>query len=342
MRTEYQNKQSAITLIRGLLIYFALTACVPTPSVSGTNVQWESHQSAYTASQATLAAGQVQAQELANQSTVLAIELIQAAATSTSFFQETAHARQVSATAQAQASTETQSTHNITATAQEAATLWGITQTAAVEQTQAVQATQTAQAIQTATTWPQTATPLAATQAAIVAETIATERRSYWSQYVIPFWVFIGAVVLVLILVATGYTFKRLLPVWELRARTIISPDGEVITYLPAHNNIKAILPGRAFGPALHSQRDQSQVSGLAPDLSLQDRALERHQATRLAASLPPRRSTRSVQRLLNTSTHTPGERPTPYHVLQSGERPPLLDSDTLEILEGQWREIHD
>jgi len=294
------------------------------------------------AAQSTLAAGQAEAQNLNNQSTAVALNLTQAAATEASFVRQTQWADQATSTARAIQATEQQAAINATATVIQQAYLYAVTQTVAIEQTQSVQATQTVHAIQTATAWPQTATPQEATQIAIVAAAIATERRSYWSQYVIPFWVFIGAVVLILILLAAGYTFKRLLPALELRARTIISPDGEVITFLPAHNEIKAILPGRAVGPALHSERGQSQVSGLAPDMNLQDRTLARHQATRMTSILPPGRSQRHAQRILNTNLYPTGENTAAFHILQRGERPPMMDAETLEILEGQWREIHD
>ncbi len=310
-----------------VILLLPLSSCAEAPISSAP---------AFGDAQSTLAAGEEELRSLAIQSTKLALDLTQAAATEAAFLQETVQAQNATATAQVEEHTATQQVIQATATAQELQTL-----TAA--QTQAAHATHTTQIELTATAWPQTATPLAATQAAVVAAAIQTERRLYWSQYVVPFWVFIGAVVLVLLVVAIGYAFKRLLPVLELRARTIISPDGEMITFLPASNEIKAILPGRSAGPALHSHYEQSRVSGLAPDLSLQDRTLERHQATRLAATLPPGRSRRAAQGLLTANTPiltTEEEHPAPFLVVQSGERPPLLDSETLDILEGQWREV--
>jgi len=114
----------------------------------------------------------------------------------------------------------------------------------------------TSQAIASATAWPQTATPLAATEIAIIAEATDTKRKLYWSRFISPFLLFFGAIVLVSIIIAVIIVFRRLIPVWELRARTIISPDGETITYLPASQEIKALMPGRSFGAALHSGKD--------------------------------------------------------------------------------------
>ena len=204
------------------------------------------------------------------------------------------------------------------------------------------QSTATHQAIASATAWPQTATPLAATQIAIIAEAADTERRRYWATYVSPFLLFLGAVALVSIIVGIIVAFRRLLPVWELRARTIISPDGETITYLPASEEIKALMPGRSFGAALHSGKDETTVSGIASDPALQDRVLARNQAIRLTASLTPGRTPQQVQRLLNAG-NPPEEKEAPvFRILDPTERPPLLNGDTLDILEGKWSEDHD
>ncbi len=286
-------------------------------------------------SQATLLAGKDELRALAIRSTALALDLAQAAATETAYVQHTDQAQAATKTARAEHRTATHQVILATATAQ-------AIQTHTAAQTQVAQITQTAQVARSATAWPQTATPLAATQAAIVAGAIQTERRLYWSQYVVPFWIFIGAVVLVLILAAVGYTYKRLLPVLELRARTIISPDGELITFLPASNEIKAILPARSAGPALHSGNEESQVSGMAPDMNIQDRTLERQQTRQVIPVSKTGSSSRRSPRISQIPARVTVEQPTPYHIVQSGERPPLLDRDTLEILEGQWREIHE
>ena len=169
----------------------------------------------------------------------------------------------------------------------------------AMDATMAAQFTATSQAIASATAWPQTATPLAATEIAIIAEATDTERKLYWSRYISPFLLFFGAVVLVSIITAVIIIFRRLVPVWELRARTMISPDGETITYLPASEEIKALMPGRSFGSAMYSGKDETVISGIAPNLGLQDRVVARNQAIRLTASLPPGRTPQQVQRIL-------------------------------------------
>ena len=237
---------------------------------------------------------------------------------------------QAAFTQQAQAQ-HTQTAHINTVTAQ--------AESAAIAN---AQSTATHQAIASATAWPQTATPLAATEIAIIAEATETERRLYWSRYVSPFLLFLGAAILLSIITGAIIAFRRLLPVWELRARTIISPDGETITYLPVSSEIKALIPGRSFGAALHSGKDETTVSGIASDPVLQDRVVARNQAIRLTASLPPGKTPQQAHRLLDTGNHQEEKEVPAFRILAPTERPPLLDGDTLDILEGKWRETDD
>ena len=170
---------------------------------------------------------------------------------------------------------------------------------AAIVVTNNAQSTATHQAIASATAWPQTATPLAATEIAIIAKAADTERRRYWATFVSPFLLFLSATVLITIIVGVVTTFRRLLPVWELRTRTIFSPDGEIVTILPAEEEIKALMPGRSFGAAMHSGKDKTIISGVASDPILQDRVVARNQAARLIASLPLGRTPQEAQHLL-------------------------------------------
>jgi hypothetical protein len=283
----------------------------------------------YLAAQKTLAAGQAEAQNLANQAAAVALEITQASATEAYFTRQT----QVAAEAQTQAAIsaqQTQASDSMTATQ------------AAInaQSTQAAHITQTADAILTMTTWPMTATPLAGTQAAVVIEVEKAERRAYWSQFVAPFWAFIGVVMVVLVIAAIGYTFWRLLPALELRLRTFEGKDGEIVTYLPK-TNLLTLLPGRIAGPALHSSEENSQISGLAPDLGLQDRTLERHQMIRLAQALPPGKATSAIKKAGFPEPEINGGTPN-FRVLDRGELPPMLDAGTMEYLETEWRDSND
>jgi hypothetical protein len=319
-----------------VVLFSVLTACAPAQAGANTinghalPTATASPRPEFLAAQATLSAGQAEAQNLANQAAAVALEITQASATEAYFTRQTASA----AEAQTQAAISahhTQMADSLTAT--QAANN--------AQATQAAEITQTTNAILTLTTWPQTATPLAGTQAAIIAETQKTERRAYWSQFVAPFWAFIGVVIVSLVIAAIGYTFWRLLPALELRLRTFEGRDGEIVTYLPK-TNLLTLLPGRIAGPALHSGEASSQLSGLAPDLALQDRVLDRHQTIRLAASLPPGKSPSSVIKKVGfpeaeTNTDTPA-----FLVLERGEQPPMMDAETMEYLEGKWREFND
>ncbi len=235
-----------------------------------------------------------------------------------------------------QAAYTQQSQINQTATAQGHTT----TALANLQATAAVEQTATFRASASATAWPQTATPLAATQIAIVSEAEKTERRSYWSRFVIPFWVFIGAAILLLVIIGLIYAYRRLIPVLELRLRTFVSPDGDTITYLPANQKIKALLPERSFGPALHSDADKTHTSGIAPDTALQERVTAQNQAARLLKSLPTKISRKEARKYVNASESLES---TPiFRILSPNENPPLLDGETLEILEGEWRKVND
>ena len=323
-------------LILSLLVF--LTACasyadVPShtphaiPSATLLSPFILTPQHAQANAQSTIAAGQAVRSDLditatalslqgiqANQrATEVAIQITHAAATSDVFVQQTEIASQTTATAQA-----------------------------AIDRANAINMASTQFAAQTATTWPQTATPLAATQSAIVLETKNAERRAYWSQFVIPFWIFSGAVILVIVITGIVYAYRRLLRILEWRLSTVSSPDGETIMLLPAEEKIKALMPGRSFGAALHSGKDETTVSGIAPDLALQDRVVARNQAIRLTASLPPGRTPQQAQQLLNIGNSSEEKGKPVFRILAPTERPPLLDGDTLDILEGKWSETHD
>ncbi len=234
----------------------------------------------HSAAQATLAAGQAQAQDLAIQSTQVALNMTQAAATETYFLRQTERAEQKSATAQSQRATASQETH-----------LQGLTHTAQIEETRAAQATNTAHAIHTATAWPQTATPLAATQQVIIAQAEAAERRAHWEQILIPlkviFLSLLGFVILVLLVLGGVRAYRRLLPALELRLGTI--PRGPHDAPLLLLNNL-IIDPDRNFGPALHLGQEGAQTTGLAPTPQLQERLVARDQMVDLARSQPASR----------------------------------------------------
>ena len=99
-------------------------------------------------------------------------------------------------------------------------------QTAQAQAMLDVQATQTAQANATQTAYSLTATPLAAIQAGIV-EHARIERRAWWEEFVVtPLKVILITLVVLLLIVGGVLAYRRLMPVLELRLRTI-SHDNE-------------------------------------------------------------------------------------------------------------------
>jgi len=234
--------------------------------------------------QATISAGQAMRSDLditatalaiqgieANQrATEVAIQVTQAMATSEAFIQQTEISSRTTATAQAQ-----------------------------IDATHAANMASTQSFAKTATVWAKTATPLSATQNAIVLEVKRAERKAYWSQMLIPFWVLIGAILFIVFIIGIIYTYRRLLRIFELRLGVFSSDDGEMNLILPADEDVKLLLPGRSFGSAMHSGKDETVISGIAPNLGLQDRVVARNQAIRLTASLPPGRTPQQVQKIL-------------------------------------------
>jgi hypothetical protein len=323
----------ALAIMWALGVLF-LNACTAPESNSAISLPPTSHVE-YSAAKATLEAGQAQAMNLAIQSTMVALNLSQAAATETHFLQQTARAQQETATALAQEATVTQAAHNATATASQQAYLQGQTQTAAVVQAQAAQATQTANAAHTATTWPQTATPLAATQQVIVAQAEAAQRRAQWEQILIPLQVIafstLGFAILVLFVLGFVKAYQRLLPALEIRLRTFRrGPHDAPLVFL---DNL-IIDPDRNFGPALHINHTGVQTAGLAPTPQLQERLVARDQAVDLART---QRMTTSRQRLSSlepfVNINPEPASPVQIEIIEPQEVKPWLDEVEHKLL---------
>lgn len=118
---------------------------------------------------------------------------------------------------------------NATATAQsQAATavysayILNVTQTAQSQVLQNIQSTHAAQANATLTAYSLTATPWAVLQADIVRTREVAERRAWWGEYVsTPLKLLLLTVAVVLLIVGGVLAYQRLMPVLELRLRTI-------------------------------------------------------------------------------------------------------------------------
>ena len=149
---------------------------------------------------------------------VHAAETAQAIAATQQFITEqTQTALNAMATAQSQAATATYSTY-----------IFNVTQTAQAQAILDVQATHIALAKATQAAYSLTATPQAAIQADIVRTRNEAERRAWWGDFVVnPLKVILITLVIVLLIVGGVLAYRRLMPVLELRLRTIISRDND-------------------------------------------------------------------------------------------------------------------
>jgi hypothetical protein len=155
--------------------------------------------------------------ELSYQATEVSLNMDRAAATQQFIAQQTQMAWIANATVQSQAATATYSTY-----------ILDVTQTAQAQAILDVQATHTAQANATATAYSLTATPFAALQADIVRTRNESERRALWREFVVtPLQVILLTLVVLLILVGGVIAYQRLMPVLELRLRTIARVNGD-------------------------------------------------------------------------------------------------------------------
>jgi hypothetical protein len=199
-------------------------------SHQATVVSLNMEQAANAAAQSTLDYNQQQMMELAYQATAVSLNMAQAAATQQFITEHTQMAWNATATAQSQAATATYSAYilNVTHTAQ-------------------VHATQTAYSL--------TATPWAAIQEDIVRTRNEAERRAWWGDFVVtPLKVILSTLVVLLLIVGGVMAYRRLMPVLELRLRTIwrdndshlLLIDGMIVDPAPPHRQLTQREPHQA------------------------------------------------------------------------------------------------
>jgi hypothetical protein len=221
---------------------------------------------AYAAAQATLAYGQSEMMELSHQATVVSLNMDQAANAAAQvtidhhqrqLMELSIRATEVSQNVARAAATQhsineqTQMVWNATATAQsQAATatysayILNVTQTAQAQAVLEVQANQSAQANATRAAHSLTATPWAAIQADIARTRNEVERRAWWEEFVVISWKVVLLALVVLLLIVGGVMgYQRLMPVLELRLRTMsrynarpfLLVDGRIVDPDPPH-----------------------------------------------------------------------------------------------------------
>jgi hypothetical protein len=255
------NLRHIATMVILPLMVLALMACESvTPSGSGRPLAYptltpsplfvDNQDAVYAAAQATLASGQNEIIELSHQATVVSLNMDQAAnaaAQATLDYNErqlmelSIQGTEVSqnmawaAATQQFIADQTQIAWNTTATAQSqvatatySAYILKVTQTAQAQAILDIQATHAAQANATQVAYSLTATPFAAIQADIVRTQDESERRAWWDEFIItPLKVILILLVVILLIVGGVMAYRRLMPVLELRLRTIISRDNE-------------------------------------------------------------------------------------------------------------------
>lgn len=205
---------------------------------------------------------------------------------------------------------------------------------AATAQAVQEQVTSTAQAalVQTAQAWQITQTPLAATQAAI-AQTAEQERiQSEWSAVLIPvktlFWPAFWSCVLVLLVVAIALAYRRLMPILDLRLRTVPrrGDDNPLILL-----NDMLIDATRMFGPALHITASGAQISGAAHP-ALQAEVTSRAQLVDAMRALPRDGSGRQASKaILQKAMPTPAVIEQPEAEIVAAALPPVAPWRMLE-----------
>ena len=267
---------------------FAYPTFTPSP-LSGNN-----QEAAYAAAQATLASGQKEMKDLSHQATVVSMNLDQAsnaaAQATMDYYQrqlmelsiqgtEVSQNMARAAATQKFITKQTQMAWNATATAQsQAATatysayILNVTQTAQAQAILDVQATQVAQANATFTAFSLTATPLAGIQADIVQTRNESERRAWWGDFVVtPLKVILLTLVVLLLIVGGVMAYRRLLPVLELRLRTISSGndspllvDGRIVDPDPPQRRLTRWALRRPNLPQ-HSSDETPQVEIIGP-----------------------------------------------------------------------------
>ena len=216
------NKRRIVVVLSFTLIILAQLACE-----SATMTPLPGDEGAYTAAQATLEAGPRQAMELSYQATLFSLNMDQAAnaaAQTTRDFNrrqlmelsirgtEVSQNMARAAATQQFIAEQNQLERNAMTTAQSQAATENAAQTAQAQ----ANATQTAYSL--------TATPWAAIQAGI-------ERRAWWQEFVVSPLIVILFFLVVLLLIGGGVlAYRRLMPVLELRLRTISRDnDGDLL-----------------------------------------------------------------------------------------------------------------
>jgi hypothetical protein len=176
-----------------------------------TEVSLSKDQAANAAAQSTLDYNQRRLMELSIRGTEVSQNMAWAAATQEFIAEQTQVVWNATGTAQSQAATATYSAYS-----------FYVSQTAQAHSEWMLMTTQIAQVNETQAAQSLTATPLAAIQSEITRARNESDRRALWGEFVVTPLIVILTTLVVLLLIAGGVlAYQRLMPVLELRLRTI-------------------------------------------------------------------------------------------------------------------------
>lgn len=303
----------ALTLISLLLLALVVSACATSlerPFIAPVAIPSPTHlpfaartaEAIQTQAQATLAAGQAQIGVLDITKTAIALE-----------------GEMLNQRGTAQALEQAQINANLTQAAGTQSVF--ATQTAQSDATAWANGTATQNANVSATTWAITQTPLAATQQAITLQAERDASEAYWAQFTIPFWSFLGLILVIIVVSLLVLAYRRLIRVLDLRLRIIQRGEHNAPIVMLDH---MIIDPDRNFGPAIRYDQNGAEQTGLAPTHELQAGVTSRDQAVDMVRALPHGERKPTVRRLLaQEPTQLPA--PTQVQVIPPEQARPLL-----------------
>jgi hypothetical protein len=208
-----------------------------------TSVGLEIAQAADSAARSTLDENQRRMMELSYQSTLVSQDMAQAAATERFIRKQTQAVQDANATAQSSAATASYSAYAL-----------NVTQTAYY-----------AQEIATQQAYALTATPQAAIQAAIIRKQDKTNRRALWDEFIVtPVTLILSTLGILLLMLGSVLAFRRLMPVLELRLRTISRGNGHRPLILLDGMSRDPDLPARGLPPGEPRQANISRLTSVA------------------------------------------------------------------------------
>ncbi len=241
------------------------------------------------------------------------------------------HASSVQRTAEAQ-----QYNQLVQLTAQQAGFDRQQTATIVAQQAVMTQAVATQQAQATATAWIITQTPMAATQQAVMLAAEKAANRARWERVTEPMKEIAPTAMLVLlgILLLVGLVLiwpkaMRLMNVLERRASTIISPDGQIITYIPTDDPIHVVSPQMSFYPVMQLGEGGAEGYAAAPDPALQNAHNSRAQTVALAHAIKEKGET--GRRMLKAAMQPGSQEPASVVVANPNLNIEIIEPDQLK-----------